>query len=455
MYRVSCVPGLHWCVTLTTVLLTSVSLNSCGENPSFTESKEMATTDGLKNGTDSPGDSHVATDSDPSGRTMPCGEGCTADTGSSNESSTSTGGTGGASGGGSGTYPPVVGPYQPNNVLTGTEGGGNLTYVHDISSLKTINKVDILWVVDSSGSMSEEQSYLGTNFRSFISSLATSNSDFQVGVTTTDICSDQNPGNVPMNQRWCPTLDGSSSTHLRGSLVGNSGRKVLKPATANLNTVFTQYANVGVNGSSFEHGLKAAEMAVTKSLTGQNEGLVRSDAFLAVIVVSDEEDDGIGLGKTDSFTGINYVNAGLTTARYTDDNLLSYLTTTKGAGMFSVSAITGTRQPNGQMCTSPHSQPQEEGTQYINAARKSGGIIQSICDTNWSTSLASIGRDINAQSSQILLSKLPYVGTVRVYVNDVESTDWTYTSASNSIKFNSGHVPPSGSKIDIAYWNGN
>lgn len=452
MYRVSCVPSLHWCVTLATVLLTSVSLNSCGENPSFTETKDIAAADGLKNGTDSPGDSQVATDSDPSGRVLPCDD-CTADNGTNNSNGTGSGSDG--AGGGAGGYPSVDGLYQPNNVEPGTEGSGNLTYVHDISSLRTISKVDILWIVDSSGSMSEEQSYLGTNFRSFISSLATSNSDFQVGVTSTDICSDQNPANVAMNQRWCPTLDGSSSTHLRGSLVGTSGRKVLTPTTSNLNNLFTQYANVGINGSSFEHGLKAAEMAVTKSLNGQNEGLVRNDAFLAVIVVSDEEDDGIGLGRTDYFTGINYVNAGLTTARYTEDNLISYLTTTKTAGMFSVSTITGTRLSNGRMCTSPHSQPLEEGSQYINAARKTGGIVQSICDTNWSTSLASIGRDINAQSSQILLSKIPYAGTVRVYVNDVESTQWTYTSASNSIKFNTGYVPASGSKIDIAYWNGN
>ena len=445
MYRVPCVPGLNWSVTLATMFLAAASLNSCGENPAFTESKDAVAT--LPTDGTSPGDSHVATDSDPSSKTMPCGEGCTAGNGSGS-------GTGSGSGSGANNYPPVEGPYQPKNVDGGNESGGNLTYVHDISSLKTVNKVDILWIVDSSASMSEEQSYLGTNFATFIGSLATSNSDFQVGVTTTDICANQNPSTVPMDQRWCPTLDGSSSTHLRGSLVGNTGKKVLKPTTPNLNSLFTQYANVGINGSSFEHGLKAAEMAVTKSLTGQNENLVRSDAFLAVIVVSDEEDDGIGLGRTDAFTGINYVDAGLTTAKYTDDNFISYLTTAKGAGMFSVSAITGTRLANGQMCTSPHSQPQEEGTQYISAAKKTGGIIQSICDTNWSSSLANIGKDINAQSSQILLSQQPYSGTVRVYVNGVESTDWTYTSASNSIKFNSGHVPASGSKIDIAYWHG-
>ena len=172
-----------------------------------------------------------------------------------------------------------------------------------------------------------------------------------------------------------------------------------------------------------------------------------------MIVVSDEEDDGIGLGITDSYTGINYVTQGLTSARYTDSDLIRYLGTNKGAGMFSVSAITGTRLANNSMCSSPHSQPQEAGTQYIAAANKTGGIVQSICDTNWSASLANIGRDINAQSSQIVLSKVPYSGTIRVYVNNVENFQWTYNSGNNSIKFNSGQVPASGSAIDVAYWN--
>lgn len=442
MSRAYPVSGFSWSAALVSVFLT-FALNSCGEDPAFKESTTPNTADGMIDP-----NPKTATDSDPSGVVMCMATNCTANNdGSSGEEN------GGSDNGITTQYPPVNGPYQPNNINTGNETAGNVTYIHDVSTLKTISKVDILWVVDSSGSMAEEQSYLGTNFRSFINSLSASNSDFQVGVTTTDICASQSPSTVAMNQRWCPTLDGNSNTHLRGSLVGDSSFKVLKPSMSDLTSRFTRYANVGIDGSSHEHGLKAAEMAVTKSLSGQNEGLVRSNSFLAVIVVSDEEDDGIGLGKTDLFTGINYIDAGMTSARYTDTDFINYMNANKGAGNYSLSTITGTRLANGRMCTSAHSQPQEEGTQYIAAAKKTGGIVQSICDTNWSTSLANIGRDINAQSSQILLSKIPYNGTVRVYVNGVENVNWTYTSASNSIKFNAGYVPAAGSTIDIAYWH--
>jgi hypothetical protein len=216
-------------------------------------------------------------------------------------------------------------------------------------------------------------------------------------------------------------------------------------------TKFVSYANVGVSGSSFEHGLTAAKMAIQKSLAGQNEGLVRADAHLAVIVVSDEEDDGIGLGMNDIYTGMNYVTSGATSYRYTADDFIRDATTLKGAGKFSVSTITGTRRASGSMCSSPHSQPREEGTQYISAARKTGGIVQSICDTNWSTSLSSIGQDIAAQSAQISLSRLPYEPSIKVFVNGVESTHWTYSRGNNSVKFEAGFLPSAGTQVRVDY----
>jgi hypothetical protein len=333
----------------------------------------------------------------------------------------------------------------------GAEGGVMLLVAEDTATMTYQSKVDILWVVDSSGSMAEEQSYLGSNFNSFISKLSTSGLDFQTGVTTTDICASKNPTLVPAAERYCPTLDGSSSSHYRGSLVGTSGKRVLKPTTADLNSRFLNYANVGTNGSGYEHGLKAAEMAVTKSLNGDNEGLVRNDAFLAVIVVSDEEDDGIGLGITDQYSGKNFVKEGLTSVHYTENNLIDYLQLAKGAGKFSVSTITGTRLANGQLCTSSHSQPKEAGTQYIAAANKTGGIVQSICDNNWSASLANIGQDISGQSSQIVLSHDAYDGTIKVYVNGVLNNDWSYHAGNHTIKFAAGKLPPEGAKVKVSY----
>ena len=355
-----------------------------------------------------------------------------------------------------GTAVEIQGPIDFSNEKADmSDAAATIQLVRDSFVQQATSKVDILWVVDSSGSMQEEQSYLGQNFASFISQVAKSNADFQIGVTTTDVCDDQDPSLVSLNLRRCPTPSGTATTHLRGSLVGQIGQKVLSRTTSNLENKFTTYSNVGINGSGYEHGLTAAKMAIEKSLAGQNENLVRKDAFLAVIVVSDEEDDGIGLGMTDAYSGQNYIHAGLTDYRYTTDDFIRDIHAAKGIGKFSVSAITGTRLADGSMCTSAHSKPLEEGTQYIQAAQGTGGIVQSICDTNWSASLSAIGQDIAAQSSQLILNQKPYSSAINVFVNSVPSTHWTYNPANNAIKFDVGFVPKIGEKIEIQYETAN
>ena len=311
--------------------------------------------------------------------------------------------------------------------------------------------VDILFVVDSSGSMSEEQTYLGQNFSAFINSLNDTGYDFQVAVTSSDVCQDQVPDDLA--QRVCPlNYGGNSSTRLRGSFRGAPGEQILYQGQQDLVANFSQYTAVGTNGSGFEHGLTAAKLAIEKDLAGENDHLIRDNAFLAVVVVSDEEDDGIGLGMTDSYNNRNFVEEGITTYSYTDADFISLLSTVKGSGKFAVSTITGTRDNDGKMCTSPHSNPKEEGTQYISAANKTGGIVQSICETNWSQSLGQIGFDINAQVSQVVLEKEPANDAMKVFVDDQENNDWSYIASNNSVKFNAGAVPPAGSVIRIDYF---
>ena len=315
-----------------------------------------------------------------------------------------------------------------------------------------VGKVDILWLVDGSGSMSEEQQYLGSNFSAFINQLTQVDADFQLAVTSLDACHDQIPSDKA--QRICPAeYGGSPSTHLRGSFRGVSGRKVLKRGDPDLATKFQSYTSVGTENSGFEHGMKSAQMAVEKVLSGENESLLRSGSFLTVIIVSDEEDDGIGLGMNDAYSNHNYVQEGYTTFRYSDSDLINYLNSVKGQGNFSISAITGTRDPNsGHMCTSPHSNPLEEGTQYISAANKTGGVIQSICETNWDHALTEMGVDMQSQITQITLTDRPAATSfLRVYINGVETTHFQYISGNNSVKFDPGFVPVPGAHIKITF----
>jgi len=303
-------------------------------------------------------------------------------------------------------------------------------------------------VVDSSGSMAEEQQYLADNFKYLVTSLVNEGANFKTAITSTDICEKSG-----LFSPECP-LDygGSTETRLQGDFVGTDGEKILDSNDPEIVSKFSRYTKVGIKGSGFEHGLQAAQLAIEKSEDGRNQQLVRDDAFLSIIVVSDEEDDGIGFGMTDGFTGMNYIDEGFTDHRYTHDDLIDYLKNVKGEGSFAISTVTGTKNQDGTLCTSPHSAPREEGSQYINAANATGGTIQSICDLDWSKSLGFIGQDIKSQITQIVLDKTPFAPTIKVYVDGVQTTFWTYVAASNSVKFDVNNVPSPNSRIEITYY---
>ena len=332
----------------------------------------------------------------------------------------------------------------------GSEPGIEFTLHSQTLIQESPGTVDILWVIDSSGSMSEEQAYLGDNFNSFITEMNNAGHDAQLAVTSTDVCDDVQPPQLV--DRSCPAgYGGNSSTRLKGSFIGVAGQQVLKATDSDVIQKFNAYTSVGINGSGFEHGLYGAKLALDKVASGANDNLLRNDSYLAVIVVSDEEDDGIGLWQTDAYNGYNFATMGLTEFKYTEDDFIDDVKLVKG-NKFSVSAITGTRDANGDLCSAPHSQPREEGTQYIKAAQKTGGIIQSICETDWGTSLANIGLDLSAQATQVELEKIPNVATIKVWVNSVLTDKWSYSAGTNTVKFDIDAIPAPGQEIKVEYY---
>jgi hypothetical protein len=145
-------------------------------------------------------------------------------------------------------------------------------------------KIDILFVIDNSQSMGEEQAKLRNNFRRFIEELLTQDiSDFQIGVITTD-------------------MDPIFNQEGRGRLV-RADANTPKIITSLLTTTqiiefFTKNANVGELGSNFEKPLEAIRAALDPDPQfgglihdpAANKGFLRDGALLAIIIVSDEDD---------------------------------------------------------------------------------------------------------------------------------------------------------------------
>ena len=94
--------------------------------------------------------------------------------------------------------------------------------------------LDIAWVVDNSGSMSNEQQALADNFSVFINNFVTKDIDFKMAITTTD------------------------SSIVAGSMDDLSSDDYAS-APSQFISDFQSMINVGTRGSGYEKGLKGMD----------------------------------------------------------------------------------------------------------------------------------------------------------------------------------------------------
>jgi hypothetical protein len=303
----------------------------------------------------------------------------------------------------------------------------------------TSGPVDILWVVDDSGSMAAVQTELGVGFPNLLAPLTADAVDWQMGITTTDVADPARRGRlVPIN---------------------GLGDVLLYPDIANLETRFAQRVLVGATGSDMERGLQAAWFAVTPPLsTHDNAGFLRPDAALAIIVVSDEDDcsDEGALAGQDPGLCVSQPQALVPT-----DTYLARLTELKGGaeqvGVYALVETGLTGEFEGCGGNNP-------GSRYIALARSTAGDVAPICG-DFGAHLGAIGEQIAGLRRAVALSRTPEPSTLDVaIIADVEGAlpeglpedptrteGWTYESASNTIRFWGAAVPAYGETVRIRY----
>lgn len=290
-------------------------------------------------------------------------------------------------------------------------------------------KVDVLFVIDNSGSMMEEQDAIGRNFSSFLKFALAQGIDYHIGVTTTGI--------APSPGGWssCPGgVEGGEAGRLFP--VDNSSPRIITPSTPNAQTVFANNVKVGVC-HWLEQGMEAAYRALSAPLVNNaddprtpismdgNGGLLRPDAKLAVVYVSDEEDQS---PQTVEFyaTHLNSLKA--------------------NPAQISVSAIVGPQD----LASCPTAS--SSGLRYMDLALRTGGVIESICTADWASSLEKLGQNAFGPSTVFQLSQRPGdPAKLRVRVNGADATGWRYDPASNAVIFEQATAPASGSRVEIRY----
>lgn len=267
---------------------------------------------------------------------------------------------------------------------------------------KQLNKpqIDILFDVDDSCSMSNDQSNLANNFNSFVRWASTLQVDFHIGVITTD------------------------ATRGRGCLRGTP--KFLTPQTPSLTTVFARNVRVGTSGSASERGLETSRQALTApALTGCNNGFYRQNASLSIVYISDEPDQ--------SPQAVNFYI-----------NFLRSLKGVRNPDKIRASAI-------GPPLTSCRSR----GCRYEAVTKQLRGIYASITSANWGATLSNLGAVTFGYRTQFFLSRPADPKTIQVKVNGKVipqgATGWTYDANNNSVNFTKNAVPAAGALIEISY----
>ena len=317
--------------------------------------------------------------------------------------------------------------------------------------------------------MDNFQQQLVNNFSTFIDRFITRGYDFRIAVTTSEAY--RYPQLVRDNPGACSSFCEEARVQFRRGSASNpyvidktkydlttsAGKTLLK-------NDFIANAHMGADGSGDERAFSAFMSALTYTTNANgtpspNANFHRPDAFLAVVIISDEEDfSQTGTG------GLNqsYSNPYLVPVANYKTSLQTFTNGIAGSD-FSVSTISildqaclNTLDPNNQI--NPGAAiGRKIGNRYKELADLTGGTKNSLCQP-FDTSLDNISDSIEGQSdATFMLTKTPIVSSIRLIVDGVlvpqsATEGWTYTAATKTLKINGTvYKPVSGATIKLNY----
>ncbi len=319
---------------------------------------------------------------------------------------------------------------DPDEAMVGvfTEGTGSEdAYYEDVFQQGDGGRpVDILWVVDNSGSMSEEIQRVKDEFDSFLGDFIDLGLDFHMGVTTTDMDNPSESGRLQGN----PTY------------IDHDTPNPYDKFGAAIDDIYSH------KGSANEAGLDAAKAALTDPLlTGDNAGFLRTrnddgdEVATHIIVVSDEDDySSVSPG---AFTG-------WLEGLESDPDLaaLSAICGDPGTTMFDG----GCTEWDGMTMYSAMA-----GTDYYNVAMDTGGHWSSICTASFAEELEYLSLVSQGLTAVYYLTHEP--SSIALTTVDVNGTEvgysaidgWTWSSTTNAITFHGDTIPDPSANIRVTY----
>lgn len=237
------------------------------------------------------------------------------------------------------------------------------------------NKVDILFVMDNSGSMAYEQKSMANRVRNFIDVIR--GLDWQIGITTTD----------PTSGTWgdgrlVPMKTLSNSYILDSSMDEARVRDILSSTLQRTET-----------GSGSEQGIFSTYRAIERAVANQggNSGLIREGAQLAVVLISDEDESANG-AKNDPTNLLNFVQQ-----------------TFKGQKALSFHSII--TRPGDAACKTTYGA--REGFRYQSISQLTGGVIGDVCAMDYAAQVQGIAEGVRKTLKTFSLACEPVQDSIR------------------------------------------
>ena len=269
------------------------------------------------------------------------------------------------------------------------ESDPGVIWVDSFVQPKSVDGVDILWVIDTSGSMGTYDPQLLAGIEAMM--LALPPTGWRLAMTSND------PDEAAQEDQF-PLLPGDDIVDAMDmlSLMREGPR---------------------------EEGFDAARAYIENDYA---QSWMRHDAALLVVMVSDEEDQ-----SDDWFADV--------------DDFITWYQTQRGGSVYLSSIINV--DPAVSVCDTPPNTI-DVGERYMEATTHFNGYIVDICSEDWSPGVTAASTQVEPHE-YIELTHVPVEDSIRVFIDQQLNHDWYYEPSENRVYFD---VIPSGdSLVEVGY----
>ena len=263
-------------------------------------------------------------------------------------------------------------------------------WIDSFTQPMSVDGIDILWVIDRSGSMRMHDASLIAGVEAML--LALPASDWRLVMINAD-----------------------SSHSVTNSLFPLVPGDDAEDAADMLNTLGTAHREEGFN-ATYEYIVN----------NPYSSTWMRPDAGLLVVFVSDEEEQ----------SDFEYPAA---------SDFVTWYSSMRMGSVFMASIVNV--EASESMCFWPPS-PLDIGDRYMEATNMLGGTIVDICDDDWSPGVTDATHSIEPYE-KIELTHKAEIDSIRVFINGSLNHDWLYTESDNTVYFTT--IPSAGELVEVGY----